>query len=347
MINTKEYKRLTRDFRKGNAFNAYEHYMHRDDKVPEEYRGRVESAKWLANTWKEMSEVERAKFEGVKGQLQSRGSGDYRDYTAVSKKIIRRLTWTRPFLNLLESNAMGFVIDERWHRGTRFYGATDGLAVDRIIPRTRNQQSLYPRTTARQLHRAICVGDLARCNQLLEPPVGQFTEFTFKHTKGSFERLNSFNYPTWKLNCRYMYLLLAVDSWGIVTGEEIAPIVPNDGNPLQIGVATRLLKKFKQRKQEATVIIYNSCGVSVQAHINRTDNPKEMWDILARILDTASHTIGRQSLFRDFMGLKPTLRESIDSWFVKLVDIRNRLLDTPEAIGDMTFKTHILCVGSV
>jgi hypothetical protein len=48
-INTKEYKRLTRDFRKGNAFNAYEHYMHRNDKIPEQYRGQVENAKWLAN----------------------------------------------------------------------------------------------------------------------------------------------------------------------------------------------------------------------------------------------------------------------------------------------------------
>jgi hypothetical protein len=119
------------------------------------------------------------------------------------------------------------------------------------------------------------------------------TKDIFKHTKGSFDRLNSYNYPTWKLNCRY--LLLAVDSWEIVTGEEIAPIVPNDGNPLQIGVTTRLLKEFKQRRQDATFIILNCCGVSVQAHINRTDNPKEMWDTLARMLDTASHTVGRQS----------------------------------------------------
>jgi hypothetical protein len=59
-----------------------------------------------------------------------------------------------------------------------------------------------------------------------------------------------------------------------------------------------------------------------------------MWDILSCILDTTSHTVGRQSL-------KPTAGESIDAWFVKLVDIRNRLLDTLEAIRDITFKTHI------
>jgi hypothetical protein len=66
-----------------------------------------------------------------------------------------------------------------------------------------------------------------------------------------------------------------------------------------------------------------------------------MWDTLAHIFDTTSHMIGRQALFRDFLSLKPTAGESIDSWFVKLVDIRNRLIDTPEAISDIAFKTHI------
>jgi hypothetical protein len=37
MINMTEYRRLTRNFRKGNVFNAYEHYMHRNDKVPAEH----------------------------------------------------------------------------------------------------------------------------------------------------------------------------------------------------------------------------------------------------------------------------------------------------------------------
>jgi hypothetical protein len=133
MINTNEYKRLTRDFRKGNAFNAYEHYMHRNDKIPEQYRGRVESAKWLANTWKEMSDVEKAKFEGVKGKLQTRGSGDYRDHTAVSKKIIRRLNWTMALAESVGINAMGFVVDERYHRGTRFYGTNDGVRFTSIL----------------------------------------------------------------------------------------------------------------------------------------------------------------------------------------------------------------------
>jgi hypothetical protein len=132
MINTKEYKRLTRDFRKGNAFNAYEHYMHRNGKIPEQYRGRVESAKWLANSWNEMSDVEKAKFEGVKGKLQ-RGSSDYRDHTAVSKKIIRRLTWTMALAESVGINAMGFVVDERYHRGTRFYGTTDGVRFTSIL----------------------------------------------------------------------------------------------------------------------------------------------------------------------------------------------------------------------
>jgi hypothetical protein len=161
----------------------------------------------------------------------------------------------------------------------------------------------------------------------------------FKHAKGSFERLNGENYPSWKINCRY--LLLANDEWDIVTGDEVAPEIPLNGNPLQIGVATGLLKDFRKRRQDATYIIHNSCSESVHAHINQTDDPKVMWDALAKIFDTANETVGRQSLFRDFMAMRPTLGESINSWFVKLVGIRNRLVNTPEAINDMTFKTHI------
>ncbi|KAA8912169.1 hypothetical protein FN846DRAFT_903794 [Sphaerosporella brunnea] len=41
------------------------------------------------------------------------------------------------------------------------------------------------------------------------------------------------------------------------------------------------------------------------------------------------------------MAMKPTSGESIDAWFVELVDIRNRLINTPEATSGMSFKTHI------
>jgi hypothetical protein len=70
----------------------------------------------------------------------------------------------------------------------------------------------------------------------------------FQHTQGSFECLNSSNYPTWKVNCRYLRLLLARNSWRIVTGEEVEPVIPIDGNPLQIGVAIRLQNAFRLRK---------------------------------------------------------------------------------------------------
>jgi hypothetical protein len=83
---------------------------------------------------------------------------------------------------------------------------------------------------------------------------------------------------------------------------------PTTAIRLHIGVATRLLKEFRLRKLDATFIIFNSCGVSVQAHINRTDDPKVMWEFLARIFDTANHTIGRQALFRDFMAVRNEAR---------------------------------------
>ena len=44
------------------------------------------------------------------------------------------------------------------------------------------------------------------------------TKDTFKHSKGSFERLNSTNYHSWRVSMRY--LLTALDLWDLVTGAD-------------------------------------------------------------------------------------------------------------------------------
>jgi hypothetical protein len=106
--------------------------MHRNDKVPAEHRGRIASAKWLADNWKEMSEEERAKFEGVKEQLRNRGPAEYRDHAAVSKKIFRRLTWTIGLAESVGIEMVGYVVDQRYERGTRYFGTAQGIRFNTI-----------------------------------------------------------------------------------------------------------------------------------------------------------------------------------------------------------------------
>jgi predicted transcriptional regulator len=161
----------------------------------------------------------------------------------------------------------------------------------------------------------------------------------FKNSKGSFERLNNDNYPTWRDNCS-LYLI-SMKAWKIVTGDELPPVIPENGTAVEVAIAANRLEKYEQRRDDATFIIFNSCGKPLQSHINKTRNPKEMWDILARQMDSVKHVIGRQAIVRSFMSCKPVQGESIDNWFTKLKDISGRLIGTEEEINENFFKNHI------
>ena len=66
-----------------------------------------------------------------------------------------------------------------------------------------------------------------------------------------------------------------------------------------------------------------------------------MWKTLANHFNTAGTAAGRQAIFREFMGLKPTPGKPIAEWFGKLLELRNQVIGTEEAITDVMFKTHI------
>jgi hypothetical protein len=133
MINTIEFKRLTKSFRKGNAFNAYEHYMHRAGKVPEEHKGREESAKWLAEQWTEMPTDDKAKFDRVKEHLGKGADGDMQAHKTASKKIMRRLGWTISFAEAMGLSAFVYVADTRWSGGTRVFNTRHGASYVSIL----------------------------------------------------------------------------------------------------------------------------------------------------------------------------------------------------------------------
>ena len=166
------------------------------------------------------------------------------------------------------------------------------------------------------------------------------TKDTFKHPKGSFERLNATNYPTWSNSTRR--LLRALRAWAIVAGEEEVPVIPAAGTGLGgVAKAKKDLEDFVQRREDAALVIYNSCSATLRSYIDKIDDPKTMWNTLDKQLNTAKSAVGRQAIFRQFMELKPTSGESIGDWFTKLLELKNQVKGTPEAITPVMFKTHV------
>ena len=66
-----------------------------------------------------------------------------------------------------------------------------------------------------------------------------------------------------------------------------------------------------------------------------------MWNTLDKQLNTAKSAVGRQAIFRQFMELKPDSSEDIGDWFTRLLELKNQVDGTPEAITPVMFKTHV------
>lgn len=160
----------------------------------------------------------------------------------------------------------------------------------------------------------------------------------FKHPKGSYERLTTSNYSAWRNGSRQ--LLRATGGWQIVDGTEPIP-PPPAGGINQIAAARAVLRDYEQRKKDAAAVIYNSCSLSVRVYIDEIDDPEDMWTVLSERLDTASTAVGRQAIYRQFCSLRPTPGEPIGNYFAKLMELRNQINGTPEAISNVAFKTHV------
>jgi hypothetical protein len=174
-------------------------------------------------------------------------------------------------------------------------------------------------------------------------------EVYFEHPKGSFPRLTSMNYPSWKNNMKR--LLIAMCCWDLVTGDKIMPLLPTppaegaivtaaDATAYQtnLTVAMASRKEVKNRQNEAASAMYNACGIEARIYIDGVFDPVAVWDTLAKRFNTAST---RQALLGEFMALRPTPGLPIGDYFSKLLEIRNHNLGTDEAISDTIFKYHV------
>ena len=125
----------------------------------------------------------------------------------------------------------------------------------------------------------------------------------FRNQHGTAVMLNATNYRQWANDVSI--LLLADRSLKIVEGTELAPQPPVP----QSGPATRSaqidhgdieaqkqyrkdLRDYEERVNRSISTIYGSISTTMQAYIATMRDPKLMWDILKRQLDTVSARSG-------------------------------------------------------
>jgi len=154
----------------------------------------------------------------------------------------------------------------------------------------------------------------------------------FKTDYGFIPNLIHDNYHTWRKMVRRV--LVAMRAYNIVTGDELLP----EGN----GSAVHTLQKeWHQRAIEAFAQIHLGCTGDLLPWIHDIDDPVEMWQMLQNRLDNATNQVGRTQIIRTFHALVPLKEEKITQHFTRQIDLRKKLIGSPEAISDETMKTHI------
>ena len=104
----------------------------------------------------------------------------------------------------------------------------------------------------------------------------------YKSMYGSFEKLSSDNYDTWK-PC-ISTILSAMLALKIVTGDEVKDDLPIGNSPTNI--AKR--ESYEKRQALATTAILLSCTPKVRNHLSGITDAKAMWDTLAKQLCSSS-----------------------------------------------------------
>ena len=72
-----------------------------------------------------------------------------------------------------------------------------------------------------------------------------------------------------------------------------------------------------------------------------TTRPRPNVENLVEHINTANNSAGRQGIYRAFIALKHTPGLSVGERFARLLEIRNQLIATPEAIADSMLRSHI------
>lgn len=131
-IQSGEYNTLVRKFRKANAFNAYEAWMHSEGKIPEEHRGFQEAAVYCGEKWQEMTREEKAVFEESKEVIQAKKIDTKQGRASAVKTVIHRLNWTFSFMEVLGLSGLLYLTDPE-KRSAKVMSTPHGGKYDKVL----------------------------------------------------------------------------------------------------------------------------------------------------------------------------------------------------------------------
>ena len=157
------------------------------------------------------------------------------------------------------------------------------------------------------------------------PTIQVYGDTLYRWKYGETNKLTHSNYASWRRDVEFF--LQAESALSIVLGDEENP-------------GGRGAIDFQRRSGKAAAMINASCHSSIKTYLNGMRDPAEMWGELKSKLDTANTRAGRTAILRHFNQLRPLPNTTIAEYITRLLDSRQQLEGSEQAITDETFLTH-------
>src|ERR1700741_3160167 len=151
--------------------------------------------------------------------------------------------------------------------------------------------------------------------------------FTCKY--GSCPLLGSSNYAEWNLSVQM--LLRGAHALGLVDRTEAAPTS-----------GANALRNYAKGKETAVSLLWNTLTPSTQQVVAITAEPNEMWTILKQRLDVTLNTITAARIRWQFNVEKWTEKDTISSWYFRLLTYQNKLNGSKRALSDEDLAMTLL-----
>jgi gag-polypeptide of LTR copia-type len=159
----------------------------------------------------------------------------------------------------------------------------------------------------------------------------------FVHKNGRVPLLTTTNYKPWSVAIRH--ILDSVSCWEIVDGTERAPPAPgNNGSP----AAREKHADYKKRKSTACSLLYSSCSIDLQGHINDIWEPKTIWETLSKQADESKQRGGPILLRRQLQLEKYNGEGPVSAYVSRILSYRDRLAHTPQKLSKDEVIAYVL-----
>lgn len=159
----------------------------------------------------------------------------------------------------------------------------------------------------------------------------------FVHKNGRVPLLTTSNYKPWSVAIRH--ILDSVSCWEIVDGTEQAPPIPgNNGS----AAAREKHTDYKKRKSTACSLLYSSCSIDLQGHINDIWEPTTVWETLSRQADESKQRGGPILLRRQLQLEKYNGEGPVSAYVSRILSYRDRLAHTPQKLSKDEVIAYIL-----